>query len=63
MRQVTKEEFFARVGGLDVHPRIINSEFPYTSLWEFPRQPGKAPIGKSVGRKDGGTDYFLADKA
>ena len=32
--QVTKDTFFATIGPRDVHPRIINAKYPYTSAWE-----------------------------
>ena len=50
--QVTKETFFATIGPRDVHPRIINAKYPYTSDWEsrYPRNV----IGKSTGGR-----YYL----
>lgn len=66
MRQVSQTEFFnaLRAEKRDVHPRIANSTYPYTSSWEFQREPYRAPFGKSVGRIEGGLevqDYFLAN--
>jgi len=62
MKPITKEEFFRVVGPLDVNPTIITDRYPSTSEWRFPRQ-NRPPIGRSVGRIEGGlkvTDYFLA---
>jgi len=62
MRQVSKEEFYKAVGPLDVHPRITNSKWPYVSMWEFPRQPHRQPIGKSEGHTDGTHTYYLNER-
>lgn len=61
MQPVSKEKFYATVGPLNVHPRIVNSSHPYTSIWELQNGSRKV-IGKSVDRMEGGrslTDYFL----
>lgn len=55
-RQVSKDEFFAKMNPLDVHPRI-QGRYPYTSLWEL--QYSRRVIGKSVGHQDGSHTYFL----
>lgn len=65
MRQVSKEEFFKPIydKGLDVHPTIVSSSFPYTSEFRFHRQPGTPVYGKIVDRRDGGrtiSDYFVS---
>lgn len=64
MKQVSEAEFFERImkDKLDVHPSIQPGPYPYTSVWEFPKQPGKPAYGKSVGRIQGGLlvmDYFV----
>ena len=62
MRAVTKEEFYAAVGRLNVHPQIQPGPYPYTSLWKTISE--RRVVGKSVGRYVGGLttqDYFLAD--
>lgn len=63
MRPVTREEFFGPIYArkLDVHPSIQPGPWPYTSIWRFPRNPGSRPYGKSVGRVNGGYDYYLAE--
>jgi len=47
MRKVTKEVFFATVGPLNVHPRIINESYPYTSDWMV--NNGRDSVGRTVG--------------
>jgi hypothetical protein len=62
MRKVTMEEFYKVMGPLDVHPSIQPGPYPYTSLWKLRQRPDSTPLGKSVGRMEGGqavTDYFL----
>jgi hypothetical protein len=64
MREVSKDEFFATVGPLDVHPTIV-TRFPYTSEWRFHRQLGAPLFGKTVGRMDGATirtSYFIQER-
>lgn len=34
LQPVTREQFFAAVGNLDVHPRIV-SDWPYRSEWRL----------------------------
>jgi len=62
MRQVSKDEFFKRVGGLNCHPQI-QGNWPYTSLWKMIgyQDTGKV-IGKSVCMGDaiGRVEYFLS---
>lgn len=63
MRQVTKEEFYAAVGSLNVHPKIV-SGFPYECRWIFLNNPHGPLSGKTVDRIEGGLiarDYFLND--
>ena len=64
MRSVTKEQFFKAINEskLDVQPSIQPGRWPYTSIWKFPRNPGRAPYGKTVGRRGGGYDYFLTEE-
>ena len=54
-RQVTKDEFFAAIGGRDVHPCIRRMPWPYTSDWRLNR--GHGPI---VGRSE---DHLLPASA
>ena len=60
MKQVDKGTFFKAMGPLDVHPHIINGEYPYASEWRL--RDGRI-VGKSVGRLAtpgaATTDYFL----
>lgn len=64
MKQVSRNEFFAAVAAStrDIHPSIVSAKYPYTSEWKFHRELGQPLFGKSVGRKDGGHDYFLAGR-
>lgn len=62
VRAVTKEAFYAAIGGLDVHPQIQPGPHPYTSIWKL-RYGGRV-VGRSVGRKGDGltvTDYYLSE--
>lgn len=62
MRPVTKEQFYAAIGHLNVHPQIQPGPYPYTSLWKHLN--GSGVVGKSVGVRDGGMvrqEYFLKD--
>ncbi len=54
-RTVSKEEFFATVGRLDVHPRIVG-RWPYTSFWE---DSARRSHGKS---SHSPTRYFVPAK-
>lgn len=63
MRAVTKDEFFAAIGTLDVHPQIQPGPHPYTSLWKM--RYGGGIVGKSVGRFEQGrswNDYFVSEQ-
>lgn len=63
MRKVSKDDFYAAVGTLNVSPQIV-SGFPYTCRWIFLDNPHGALFGKTVDRIEGGltaTDYFLND--
>lgn len=62
MREVSREEFYKRIGPLDVHPRIVNDRWPYVSMWEMHHQAGRPCVGKSVGRTDGSYVYFLLER-
>lgn len=61
MREVTKEEFHATVGQMNVHPRAE----PEASYWET---PSRVLMGKTTpGYRDGGTPniptrYFVTEK-
>ncbi len=46
MRKVTSEEFYRKVGHLNVHPQIQGS-WPYTSLWKL---QGYQDAGRVVGK-------------
>lgn len=59
MRAVTKEQFFAALGGLNVHPQIQPGPYPYTSLWKL--ADSRTVVGRTVGKAGGGCDYFLED--
>ena len=63
LREVSKEEFFASVRNLDVHPRIVSS-FPYRSEWRLQRGISRQLIGVTQdyfppGKKLTETRYFL----
>lgn len=49
--EVTKEQFFAKIGPLNVHPRLIGS-YPYASEWRM-QNGAQTLAGWS---KDGGTN-------
>ncbi len=51
-REVSKEEFFASVGQMNVHPSI-QGRYPYTALW-------MTPIGSIQGKT---VDYIPEGKA
>jgi len=60
MRQVTKDDFYAAMGPLNVHPTITNDKWPYTSDWMV----GRVVVGRTVGRLEGPferKDYYLAE--
>ena len=63
MRQVTKDQFYAAVGPLNVHPSIQPGSWPYTSLWKL-QSGDQRTVGKTVGRLEqpgkAATDYYLA---
>lgn len=60
LKPVSKDEFYKRMNPLNVSPRIINDRYPYTSDWHLQSGTGREVIGRSVGRVEGGWDYFLA---
>jgi len=62
-RQVSKDEFYKPIfgKGLDVHPTIVTDKWPYTSEWTFHHITGRPVYGRTVGRADGGTDYFVRE--
>ena len=60
MKQVSKDDFYKAVGRLNVHPTIVNGTWPYVSDWRFLDTPHRHPFGRSVGKPDGTSDYFLA---
>ncbi len=60
MKQVTKDEFFKRIGLQNVHPRTDQSTLSkpcseWISIWET---PNRAVIGKTVGSYPH-TKFFL----
>lgn len=64
MREVSREEFFEPImrDRLDLHPRIINDSYPYTSEYCWRTNPNKQPYGRVVGSIDGGIEvkhYFI----
>jgi hypothetical protein len=68
MMKVTKEEFYRKIGPLNVRPQIQNGNFPYWSLWKSLgyRDHGKV-VGKTVDVYANGvngltvTEYYLND--
>lgn len=66
MKQVTKEEFYEPINRdrLNLHPRIINDKWPYTSVFMWVGIPHREPYGKVVGRAVGDMevkDYFVSE--
>jgi hypothetical protein len=68
MRKVTGEEFYRKIGPLNVHPQIQGS-WPYTSLWKLTGHSDSGRIvGKSVDVFTNGvnglthTEYYLNDR-
>lgn len=59
MKQVPKDQFYAAMNPLDVHPSIQPGRWPYTSLWK--ERHSDRIRGKSVGHTDGTSDYFLPE--
>lgn len=62
MKDVTKEQFYALMGPLNVHPRIMTS-YPYTSEWRL-QDMSRKMVGKTIDRRDGGhivTTYEVED--
>lgn len=64
-REVSKDDFFAKVGPMDVNPRVDGATLKgrfYTSHWET---PGRHVVGRSV--SDGWgieeTQFFLGSRA
>lgn len=43
MKIVTKDQFYASVGALNVHPHILQGKYPYTMEW-------KTPSGQIMGK-------------
>lgn len=61
-RPVSKDQFYAAMRPLDVHPQIASYRYPYSTEWRLQKN-GRLIVGKSVGKIEGGvyvTDYFLA---
>lgn len=62
MRKVSKDEFFAAMGELDVAPRVIRTRPTIVSEWHL--QSGgdtRRVIGRSVSDGNFGHEYFLSD--
>lgn len=60
MRQVTKDQFYATIGPLNVVSTITNSKWPYTSDFTLHREL----VGRVVGKLEGPfevKEYFLAE--
>lgn len=63
MREVSKDQFYAKIGPLNVAGRITNNNWPYTM--EFYNQSGysREPLARMVGELDGVFErqrYFIA---
>jgi hypothetical protein len=48
-KEASKDEFFAAVGHLNVHPFIVSGR-PYVSEWRFLDSHAKPPCGWSIDR-------------
>jgi len=62
VRPVTKAQFYAAIGPLNVYAQIQPGPYPYTSLWKHSN--GSGVVGKSVGVREGGLvrqEYYLGD--
>ena len=60
MKAVTKEQFFAVICPLDVHPSIAPGPWPYTSIWKM--RNNQRVVGKSVDHESAElTEYFLEE--
>jgi hypothetical protein len=62
MIQTTKERFFATVGKMNVHPRIINSKYPYTSDWMTPSGSLEGRTVDTVLNGKQETAYFVEER-
>lgn len=63
MREVTKDQFYAKIGPLNVAGRITTDKWPYTM--EFCNQAGysREPLAKIVGELEGVIErirYYIA---
>jgi hypothetical protein len=60
-KQVTKAEFYAVVGRMDVVPHILPGPFPYTTIFQ---NRAREPIGRITGAKTGfGNPIYSLSKA
>lgn len=49
-KEVSEDEFYAVIGPQNVHPRIVNGSYPYTSVFMTPSGQEK---GKAIGGEPG----------
>jgi hypothetical protein len=61
MHKVTKKEFFEEIGPKNVHPQVIASDFPRTSIFKTPRGFEVGRIVSYLPRVKGlpQQDYFI----
>ena len=52
MKQVTKDEFFATIGQLNVHPTPTGDKYPYTSIFKHPNGVEAGRIVPTTGEHD-----------
>lgn len=53
MREVTKEQFYQKIGPLNVAGRITNREWPYTMDFYLQNSYDRKVIAKKIGEKVG----------
>lgn len=56
LREVSKAQFYAAIGPLDVHPHLVGN-YPYTSIF---RTRSEVEVGRAIG-DEGSRRYFLKD--
>ena len=60
--EISKEDFYASIGRLDVHPSLQPGGYPYTALWLTPTREVRGKSVEHVIAGIHGTRYFLPNK-
>lgn len=55
-KEVSEAEFYKEIGPQNVHPRIVNNSYPYTSVFVT---PGGQERGKAIGGETGTTRRYM----